>query len=171
MTKPRSPEILITHAELKKILDYNQDTGAFVWKKRMARCISVGDVAGCEKFTYKTISINKKRYYSHRLAWLYVYGVWPEFIDHINHDKKDNRLINLRDATTVSNGRNRPLSKNNKSGLHGVCYDKRVGLWMVYLFYNNKQNYLGRFASKFEACCVRKSAENSKGFHPNHGSL
>jgi len=99
----------MTQEELHQLLDYNPETGEFFWKVN-SRCIKVGQKAGyvCKTHGYEHIFINKKQYRSHRLAWLYVHGKWPEpEIDHINRVKTDNRIANLREADRSMNNLNR----------------------------------------------------------------
>jgi len=99
---------MITQDKLKEILDYNQHTGLFTWKKiKKYSNRSVGDIAGSLSLGYVVIGIDKKIYKAHRLAWLYVYGEFPkEQLDHINGNKEDNRICNLREANQSQNNFN-----------------------------------------------------------------
>jgi len=164
---------MITQKELKEILHYNPKTGVFVWKVRPCHNShsKAWDIAGCRiHIGYIVISFKSKVYYAHRLAWLYIYGGWPkDQIDHVNHRRDDNRLINLREATNKSNGRNQSFSLSNTSGITGICWNKKAKRWIAQMTFNNKNMYLGCFKGKFEAMCARKSAENKYNFHENHG--
>lgn len=115
---------------LRHLLDYDPDTGIFTNRTWRGRA-SVGAKAGClNALGYFRICLDYVDYAAHRLAWLHVHGVLPESqIDHINGDRADNRLSNLRLADNAENNRNRPLQKNNTSGFKGVSYDKRRKLW------------------------------------------
>lgn len=101
------------------------------------------------------------------------YGDWPKNeIDHINKDKQDNRINNLRDVTTAENQRNRKLMVTNKSGACGVHkLNKRYSalVWSAVIMVDKKQIYLGSFRTKEQAIKARKAAERKHGFHPNHG--
>lgn len=98
--------LMLTQARLKEVLAYNPDTGVFSWLIGQGKA-RVGKQAGCVQ-RYRTINIDGKPYKAHRLAWLYVHGVWPEHqIDHINGEKDDNRISNLRDITMHGNMQNR----------------------------------------------------------------
>ena len=101
--------------------------GVFVWKKFTNGRVSVGSQAGSIiKKRYAMIHINGKCYLSHRLAWFYVHGKWPKgWIDHINHDRLDNRIENLRDATPSQSACNRRGDKG-RSLPKGV-YKKKYG--------------------------------------------
>ena len=152
------------HKRLLEVLDYNPDTGIFIRK-------NTGRVTGTKiRSGYLHIRIDNIAYYAHRLAWLYMTEKWPEnHIDHINHDKADNRFLNLREVTQQDNARNAKLHKENKSGVTGVGWYKPYSKWRSYIAVDAQHIYLGYFDDKFEAICARKSAENKYGFHENHG--
>jgi len=83
---------MIIQARLKEILHYSPETGLFIWLVSLSNRIKAGDDAGFinDISLYRTITVSGKMYQAHRLAWLYVYGVWPEYIDHINHNRSYN---------------------------------------------------------------------------------
>ena len=113
----------LTAARSRELFDYNPDTGGLTWRVRKAIRLRIGDPAGCpDREGYITVKIDKKAYKAHRLIWLHVYGAWPtNSIDHRNGNPSDNRLTNLREATTALNGQNqRAAQKSNKLGLLGV---------------------------------------------------
>ena len=138
---------------VKELFNYNSETGilsnAFDRSSRAKKNNRVGSVSPVHG--YRTFSINKKTYYEHRIIWLYVYGYFPKTIDHINNDKTDNRLINLRECTQSQNCANRIISKANTSGFKGVSWNNEKQKWRVILVANKKRLYLGDFLSKFEA--------------------
>jgi hypothetical protein len=145
----------LTSQTLRKLLDYDQETGVFTWKRlrRQGRA-RVGDAAGAVNGAgYRQIGFalyGAKQ--CHRLAWLHVYGRWPVGeIDHINGDKLDNRISNLRDVSRKQNQQNQRLPpRNNQSGFLGVCKDARQGFKATLM--NNKQSiYLGSFKTPEEA--------------------
>jgi len=154
---------------LKSLLNYDPKTGLFTHKNSHA-AIKAGDAAGntCDR-GYVRISIKNKMYLAHRLAWLYVYGSCPVQIDHIDQNKTNNVINNLRNVDNKTNGKNRKLGKNNKSGCYGVRWLDTRGKWRSGITNNNKAIDLGYFNDFFEAVCARKSAENKCGFHENHG--
>jgi len=161
---------MITRAKLKKILDYDRETGVFKWLVSPTSTVRAGDVAGKNRHGYILIGFQGKKYFAHRLAWLYIYGEWPKLdIDHINHITDDNRIINLREVTKQENQRNRSIGKNNNSGLIGVGWASRENKWRSRITIDYKDVHLGYFDDWFEAACSRKSADNKFGFHHNHG--
>lgn len=153
---------MLTQAELKAQLNYNQDTGIFTWIKTNKNSFKkVGDIAGTLlSSSYINIGINKKIYIAHRLAWLYVYGYFPKFIDHINGNPSDNRLCNLRECTHSQNMCNRKLNKNNKSGFKGIFWNSQCNKWECVLSLNNKKIYLGRFNDLNDAISTIQKARD-----------
>jgi hypothetical protein len=143
---------MITQSELKEVLEYNPDTGLFVWKKNSISKKS-GSIAGSKyKNGYIYIQINKKIYRAHRLAFLYMTGNFPEnFIDHINHIRDDNRWTNLRDATLSQNQANRVNQKNNTSGYKGVSWNKQCKKWKAQISYMYKDIHIGLYTTPQEA--------------------
>ncbi|MCK5236058.1 MAG: HNH endonuclease [Deltaproteobacteria bacterium] len=161
---------MIAQKELIKILNYNPETGIFMWKISTNRKIKIGDIAGHldKQEGYIVIWVNKKKYLAHRLAWFYVYGVWPEKdIDHDDHNRANNAIGNLNNADKQSNAKNMSLRCDNKSGVTGVTWHKETSKWIA----NIAGVYLGGFTDKFEAICARMSANNKHGFHENHGRI
>lgn len=137
----------LTQAELMEELDYNPETGIFIRIKQKPGRAKVGDVAGSQPRVtgHVGIKINHTLYQAHRLAWLYVYGEWPDgLLDHKNGIASDNRIDNLRVATNAQNMHNRKLNGNNKSGVKGLCYDPKMEKWVVQVRYN-KQTFKKRF--------------------------
>ena len=163
---------MIEHDELKRILDYNKDTGVFTWKVAINNRIKKDGSAGTlGKMGYKCISIYCKRYLAHRLAWFYITGEWPKgHMDHENHVRDDNRFCNLRVVTRTENNRNMLKSKRNTSGITGVNWDKNISRWRARI-HVNKNIELGMYNCLLDAACARKSAENRYGYHKNHGGI
>ena len=122
--------------------------------------------------SYYQTSINYKKYFLHRLIWLYMTGKLPSGqIDHEDGDGLNNKWLNLRDVSHSENAKNQKLRSTNKSGVCGVHWDKSRGKWSASLTYNRKDVRLGRYDDWFDAVCARKSAENKFNFHENHGQV
>jgi hypothetical protein len=157
MSKPR-----VSHTELLEILDYNSDSGTFIWKISPKRGMPSGSVAGSNRWDgYVAIFINRRSYYAHVLAWFYVHGEWPSGeLDHINQVKSDNRIANLRVVTKSQNCQNRPIRIDNKSGHVGVYWYAAANKWRAQISVNGIKKYLGSFVKKQEAINAYVSARN-----------
>jgi len=161
---------ILTQKRLKELFEYSPHTGLFLRLVAVNYNAKKGYYAGSISGGYMAIRIDSALYLSHRLAWLYMTGEFPDNeIDHINHNKFDNRWINIRAVSHADNMRNQPIRKNNTSGLFGVYWTKRDKKWFVQIELPNKCINLGRYSSFFDAACARKSAEIKYGFHANHG--
>jgi hypothetical protein len=137
----------LTADRLRELLDYNPSTGTFTWRRPVARRVHAGDVAGAVNGGgYLQIIIDYLPYQAHRLAWLWVNGEWPKAqIDHINMDRVDNRVINLREATVSQNHVNRRPYANNKCGWKGVNWNKSARKWRATTRVSGSPLHLGSF--------------------------
>ena len=154
----------LTQKELKKQIKYCYESG------EITRISTNGIVKTISVTGYNVVNINKKIYKTHRLVWLYVYGYMPTCkLDHINHNRTDNRISNLREVTDKDNCRNCSISKNNTSGINGVSFIRKTKKWRARIMVNRKEINLGRFSDKKDALEARKHAEKLYGFHENHG--
>ena len=128
-------------------LDFNQETGVFTWKNDGTRGVKAGDIAGSKmKSGYVMLSVKGKKLLAHRIAWLFVHGEFPEGnIDHINRNKSDNRIANLRPATYEQNAQNRLKNIKNTSGYKGVTWHKRDERWQAAITVKGKVLHLGYY--------------------------
>jgi hypothetical protein len=155
----------LTAEYLREILDYDPETGEFRWKWRDDRAKSwnvkwAGTVAGTLCHGYIRVTVDYRFRKAHRLAWLYVYGAWPaNQIDHINNDRADNRITNLREATNQENNRNVGLRKTNSTGITGVSWHKRLQKYQAHIMVDKKSIYLGLFPTLEAAAAARAAAE------------
>ena len=147
---------MVTQQRLLELFDYDELTGDFT-SKRLGR--KVGKTANNNYFVIK---VDGKWRRAHRMAWLYIHGYEPVEIDHINGNKLDNSLGNLRSVTHAENMRNLPVRHGSKSKATGVVFTKES--WEARIQINGIQKYLGRFKNLFDAVAARKSAENKYGF-------
>lgn len=141
----------LTQRRLKEILHYNPETGIFTWRVRMSTRALVGSEAGCtEEHGYRVIRIAGKGYRAHRLAWLYVTGMWPNLeIDHKDTDHANNSWVNLREATGSQNQANTHAQCNNKVGLKGVRKCRKR--FRATIRANGTQFHLGTFDTPEDA--------------------
>lgn len=159
---------------VRECLDYDPPTGIFTWRKRTSNRIRVGGVAGVKAVNgYIYIALDDYRLLAHRVAWFYVYGEWPkEQLDHINRDRADNRLANLRPASMSENACNGILRSTNSSGFRGVSLDKRKTKkkWLAQIVKDGKQHCVGYFSSKEEAAdAYREAAKRLHGEFSGEG--
>lgn len=160
----------ITQDRLKSLLLYEPITGKFTWKVNKGSKKAGAQAGNLHLDNHIRIRIDGKIYRAHRLAWLYTYGRWPsQQIDHINHDRSDNRLVNLREVDQITNHQNLGIRKDNKSGSTGVHWDRRMEKWMAFIHVNKVRKHIGYFDILQDAILARKNAEIRYGFHPNHG--
>lgn len=178
----------ITQELLRELLDYSPETGVFIWRHRDRRwfkndhqfcrwnTLYSGRVAGSKRknhrVTYRCIAIFDYQYFAHRLAWVYVYGKWPENqIDHINGNGLDNSMKNLRDVTSGENSRNARLRADNTTGVAGVSWHKRLNKYQAKININGERVHIGTFDSFEDAVEARCSAQRGYGYHKNHGEV
>jgi hypothetical protein len=152
---------LISQKELMRILNYNSFTGIFTWKIKVAPRVKIGDIAGgLHSQGYICISIEKKQFRAHRLAWLYYYGYLPENqIDHKDQIKINNWISNLRETSTSCNVRNTGNYNTNTSGVRGVSWDKIRQKWGVSIKPEKGKRIFTECGEFDEAVCFRLAME------------
>ncbi|AHM86581.1 HNH endonuclease [Klebsiella pneumoniae] len=146
----------ITQELLRTLLEYDPQTGIFRWKIKASSSAHPGDIAGCiDGQGYRVIRIYGKNRKAHRLAWLYVYGDEPEVIDHIDRNRSNNAIENLRAVTFSQNSANRAAKSKNKSGFTGVYWNELGKKWQASIVANGRTHYVGLFATAQEAAKAR----------------
>ena len=176
-----SCETMMTPKQLRVLLRYDPSTGNLVWKPRKlesfkdersfkiwhTRYSGKPALITVARDGYRHGTISGRTYSTHRVVWAVCFGEWPKNeIDHINGDKLDNRLENLRDVTRGQNSRNLKLGKSNKSGCVGVFWCKTHRRWIATIGRNARLGYFKNFK---DAVAARKEAEITHGYHPNYG--
>jgi hypothetical protein len=181
--KPPSPSVL------RQLIDYDPETGALVWRVRGVSFFTDGKKSAIESMRrwntryagkpalnckgnagYFSGKIFNRSYFAHRVAWAIYLGAWPECqIDHINGNKLDNRIENLRSATNQENGKNRTIGITNTSGTIGVYWNVSKSKWSAQIHKNGKQKHIGNFKNKDNAISARAKASAEYGYHANHG--
>ena len=138
-----------------ELFDYNPETGVVVWKISPANCVKAGDEVGSiNNEGYRQTKVKRKCCKVHRLAWFLTHGVWPTAqIDHINGNRSDNRICNLREATNMENIQNlrKARSDNLSTGILGVHIDPKSGRFKGKITVCGKQIHLGYFDTAQEA--------------------
>jgi len=152
---------MINQNDLKEMFDYDPSRGVLIHKHTVQGGKQKGSLAGSpHNKGYLQICICRKKYLIHRLIWLYHHGKWPNQIDHINRNRSDNRIENLRECDYSQNHGNRSMQSNNTSGAKGVFFDRRDKAWMVYV----AGQYKGWFKDKQSAIeCYDKHAKEKFG--------
>jgi hypothetical protein len=155
------PKKKLTQERLKELLHYDPETGVFTWIKPAARRTAKGAIAGHRNDDwYSQIGIEGNVYLSHRLAWLYVYGYFPEnCLDHIDRNPSNNKISNLREISQQCNLRNTGNPKNNKSGVKGVYFSTISGKWIAQVKVIGSVKRLGYYISFENAVCARLAGE------------
>ena len=154
-----------------ELFRYDPNSGDLIRRVNAAGNARAGDkVCRRNGNGYFRVTHNYKPYYVHRIIWLMVHGDWPpNEIDHVNQNRSDNRIENLRAVDHANNNHNQTLRNTNTSGIMGVNWSNQRNKWVVYIYTDARKKHLGYFIDFFEAVCARKSAENKFNFHPNHG--
>ena len=141
---------MITQDRLKELVTYDPETGIFMRKVRTSNRVDMAKPMGTvDTYGYLWCSLDGKAFRLHRLAMIYVYGsVHYGDVDHINMDRKDNRISNLREVSRSVNMQNKhAASANNKTGYVGVCFDSRRNKYTAQIRINGKNTHLGMFDS------------------------
>ena len=180
----------ITPELCRQLLDYDPETGKLFWKARSSSDFKASKYASAEQlaalwnrknayglaFTatkstgYRHGNIQGVTITAHRVAFAIYYGRWPSHVDHINGDRTDNRIENLREVTASENHKNRRKNRGENARV-GVSYSPQRGRWQAQICSQQKRMHLGWFDTEAEALAAREKAERQLEFHPNHGRL
>lgn len=169
MTEIATPVEQPTQELVRSLFDYKD--GSLYWKLKLNTRIVVGSKAGSlDAYGYDCIKIKNKAYKAHRLIWLYFYGEMPKLIDHIDGNRNNNNLENLRKTSFCGNCQNSRKRKDNTSGIKGVNFHKLTKKWAVQISVNKQRKHIGLFEDVELAELVAIEARNL--FHKeyaNHG--
>lgn len=189
LTSPTCKEVEMaepTQARVRELFNYDPVSGCLIWRSRpkdafatkaayssfRARC--EGKAAGhIEGQGYRVIVFDGQAKKAHKLVWLFIHGEWvkyPDFeIDHVNGDRADNRIQNLRKVTKSLNQRNSSMRKNNQSGVIGVNWVASKRRWIARIWDGPHHRYLGQFTKIEDAAVARAKAERELGYARGHG--
>lgn len=181
----------LTFSQVDAVLKCNPETGELFWKERTTSMFSLGRLTPetnasifNQKFAGKAAlnAISNSGYrkgrvlgrcsQAHRVVWLLCFGEWPaDQIDHINGNRSDNRIVNLRCVTASENGRNAQHPKRSKSGAIGVRHSRATtkDSWQARITVGGKVISLGVFSTVEEAVFARQAAQKAYGFTDRHG--
>jgi hypothetical protein len=163
---------------LEELLSYDKHSGSLIWRSRKGDTqpiktwntrFSGKEFGHVHRSGYRMGMINYVHYLAHRIVWKMAHGEDPQVIDHINGDKLDNRICNLRSGTYQDNMRNQKLRKSNNSGVTGVSWHKSHKKWRACIGSHGTRVDLGCFDEFEEAVFARKQAEIKLNYHNNHG--
>jgi len=176
----------LTTEIVRELLDYDQETGIFVWKVRERKWFKseqgfklfhtryAGTTAGTmwtSETGYQKLQIRVlgKSWRSHRLAFLWMDKALPEQVDHLNRDSTDNRWENLAASSAKENMKNKSMFSNNTSGVTGVSWCKAIGKWRALVRLDGTLKYLGYFEDLHRAKEVVEAFREANGFSAGHG--
>lgn len=143
----------LTVERVHELLDYNPTTGILTWRGGGFRGhrqpgVAVGSMSSNG---YLCFQIDRKKYTVHRFVWFWWYGEWPSVdIDHIDGNRTNNRIANLRTATRTVNCQNRRATSRNSTGLLGASLDRR-GKYVAQIASDGRTYNLGRYETAEEA--------------------
>lgn len=163
-----TPKVRPIAPHLRALLDYDPESGTLTWKTRPLRsdgrpnnAIRPGSEAGWLDVStgYRRVGVLGTQIHAHRLAYFLFHDAWPEEIDHVNGDKTDNRIANLRAASHAENLRNVKRRADNTSGHPGVSWSRRDKKWYAYIRVDGKTRSLGRHDTLEDAIAARRRGE------------
>lgn len=178
-------ELLELAAKAARMVCYSPNSGEFIWKSKpqnepdsqrwntryAGKFCGTYDDKGYLRILVQ-IDGKKRKIRAHRLAWFIVHGVLPSGeIDHINQDKADNRISNLRDVPKELNQRNGTRKRNNTSGVPGVTWHKQRGKWCAQASLGGKHYHIGLYDNIMEAEAATRKFRAEHGFTENHGRI
>jgi hypothetical protein len=180
---PKAPRISIEG--LRRRINYDPASGSLTWLPLVvpavnsravstwnARYAGTPALACRDKLGYRRGSIGGDMLLAHRAAWAIHHGRWPtHFLDHINGNPSDNRLVNLREVDALGNSRNVRLRHNSTTGVVGVSIHSQTGQYWAQIGVGGEVLYLGVYDDLPSAAAARRNAERKYGFHPNHGRV
>jgi HNH endonuclease len=169
---------LIDQATVRELLDYCPERGKFFFEYRQrcwfrsdrsfhvfnSRFPGIEALACTDTHGYLYGKLLNRPLLAHRAAWLFVHGTSPKIIDHLSHDRRDNRICNLQGGSVLSNNRNKSLSESSSTGHVGIYENEFSFVVMI------QGRYLGSYDSFDEAAAVRQAAQIERRFAPGHGA-
>ena len=164
----------LRYEEVARLFTYDREAGVLYWRNKnrtTTRHKYVAGTYGGAKDGYRRVGIKGKIYLEPRVIMMLCFGHIPENaeIDHINHARDDNRLVNLRFVTMSENMRNKSVSSKSTTGVTGVYFYKRLRKYIARIRVNREFIHLGTFETLEEAAAARAEANLKFKFNNNHG--
>lgn len=164
---------MLKYREALELFRYDYETGVLYWRWRVNSRVPKTLEAGRQRKSsgYLDVQVHGRFYLVHRVVMPMCYGFYGEGleVDHINHVRNDNRLVNLRFVTRRENTRNQSVSSKNTSGVTGVYFIKRLQKYAAQIKVNRQVHYLGCYNTLEEAAAARAEANLKYKFNSNHG--
>lgn len=164
---------MLGYREALELFRYDYETGVLYWRWRVNNSVPKTLEAGAQNKSngYLYVKVHGRFYLVHRVVMLMCYGFYGEGldVDHINHVRDDNRLVNLRFVTREENQRNQSLSSKSTTGVTGVSFSKTRKKYTAKIGVDREIIYLGIFETLEEAAAARAEANLKFNFHNNHG--
>ena len=164
---------MLEYREALELFRYDYETGVLYWRRRVNSRVPKTLEAGAQNKSsgYLSVRVHGRLYQVHRVVMLMCYGFYGEGleVDHINHVRNDNRLVNLRFVTHRGNMRNQSVSGKNTSGVTGVYFSKAKKKYITQIEVNREAIYLGIFDTSESAAEARRQADRKYKFNSNHG--
>lgn len=163
----------ITQESIREAFTYVPETGELLLNyPRQGKNINDSAISNTRNDGYLILQgVGGKSYLAHRIIFMYMKGYMPKMVDHINHERKDNRWCNLREVDDLENTKNITLQNNSTSKINGVSLHKPTGKYRAYIGLNYKQVHLGLFDTVEEAIEARNKANVDLNYHTNHGNV
>ena len=164
---------MLTFERANELFHYEPSSGKVFRKVTTSSRSIKGTEAGSldRKEGYLRVTVDGRGYQLHRVIMLLIHGHLDKnvHVDHISHDRADNRLCNLRLVSLAENNKNKSMDRRNSTGVTGVRFNKRYNTWGAHIGVNGIEIHLGSFKTLEEATAARLDAEKKYGFHENHG--
>lgn len=168
---------MLEYREALELFRYDYETGVLYWRWRVNSRVPKTLEAGRQRksnsggYGYLDVQVHGRAYPVHRVVMLMCYGFYGESleVDHINHVRNDNRLVNLRFVTHGENMKNKSISSKNTSGVTGVHFAKANKKYVAQIKVDRKVMHLGMFDTLEAAAAARAEANLKFNFNNNHG--
>ena len=161
---------MTTQERVRGLFEYNPDTGKLTNRVNRKQSRAGEEAGSFNSKGARRVKIDNCEHLVHRLIWLYVYGKFPNHqVDHVNGNPSDNRIANLREATSSENNQNRRQMGNNTSGYRGVTKHKQTGKWQACICAAGRAIYLGLFTLPEQAHAAYLAAKAE--MHPFQPTL